>query len=214
MDLLQQLKLHKIVAIFRGTAEDQAEQAARALIDGGIPLMEVTMNTDGALRMIARWRERLSDEATIGAGTVLNLAMAQEAVAAGAQFLVSPNLDESVLAYGLEQGVDVIPGVMTPTEIVRAWSAGAKAVKVFPMGALGWRYLQEIRAPLNHIPMLATGGVDLANVGDYLRAGATAIGLGSNLINRTWLAQGRFDLLTELAQQYVAAVSAAEEGLK
>lgn len=208
-ELVERLRQHKIVAIFRGTAEDRADRAARALLEGGISLMEVTMNTEGALRIIARWRETLPGQAVIGAGTVLDLKMAREAAAAGARFLVSPNLDEEVVAYGEEQGIGVIPGVMTPTEIVRAWKAGAAAVKVFPMGALGWRYLKEIRAPLNHIPMVATGGIDLTNIADYFRAGAAAVGLGGNLINQALIEQGEYNRLTELARQYMAAANGA-----
>lgn len=205
MDMTTLLLRHRIVAIFRGIAAEQADMAGQALLDGGIALMEVTMNTEGALPIISRWRERFDGRAYIGAGTVLDEDMAREAVAAGAQFLISPNLDEAVIAYGLERGVDVWPGVMTPTEIVRAWKAGAKAVKLFPMGALGQSYLREVRAPLNQIPMMATGGVDLHNIADFFAAGAAAVGLGSKLVNAEWLARGDYERLTDNARQFVEA---------
>lgn len=204
--MLKQLLEHKIVAILRGIEVRHADNAGRALIDGGIRLMEVTMNTEGAPAMIARWRTRFDGEAAIGAGTVLDLDMARKAVRAGAQFLISPNLDEAVVAFGREQGISVWPGVMTPTEIVRAWKAGAEAVKLFPMASLGVGYLSEIRAPLNQIPILATGGVDLHNIADYFKAGASAVGMGSKLLNMQWVREGRFDQITEQARQFTDIV--------
>ncbi|EXX84817.1 bifunctional 4-hydroxy-2-oxoglutarate aldolase/2-dehydro-3-deoxy-phosphogluconate aldolase [Paenibacillus darwinianus] len=204
--MLELLLKEKIVAIFRGYEGDKADRAAQALVDGGIRLMEVTMNTEGAPAIIARWRERYEGQVAVGAGTVLDTAMAREAVAAGAQYLISPNLDEAVIAYGMERGVSVWPGVMTPTEIVRAWKAGAEAVKVFPMASLGWQYLAEIRAPLDRIPMMATGGVDLETIGHYFKAGANAVGMGSKLLNAEWLAEGAYDKVTVRAKQYVEVV--------
>ncbi|NBD23761.1 bifunctional 4-hydroxy-2-oxoglutarate aldolase/2-dehydro-3-deoxy-phosphogluconate aldolase [Paenibacillus glycinis] len=203
--MLERLKQEKVVAIFRGIEDRHADGAAEALLAGGISLMEITMNTEGAAGMISRWLDKYGSQAGIGAGTVLDLEMAKEAVAAGAQFLISPNLDEAVVEYGLKTGVPVWPGVMTPTEIVRAWKAGAEAVKIFPMGSLGLKYLTEIRAPLDRIPMLATGGVDLANIADYFKAGACAVGMGSKLVNLEWVKSGRFDLLTERARKFVEA---------
>src|SRR5690606_632553 len=134
MDTLQWVEQDRIVAIFRGVAGEGADRGAEALLSGGIRVMEVTMNTEGALDSLAKWRKTYGSEALFGAGTVLDLEMAKAAVAAGAQFLISPNLDEEVVRYGVDQGIDVFPGVMTPTEIVRAWKAGARAVKLFPMG--------------------------------------------------------------------------------
>nr|WP_240547960.1 bifunctional 4-hydroxy-2-oxoglutarate aldolase/2-dehydro-3-deoxy-phosphogluconate aldolase [Paenibacillus lignilyticus] len=206
--MLERLQQEKVVAIFRYIEDQYADRAAEALISGGITLMEITMNTEGAAGMINRWRDKYGDQAGIGAGTVLDLDMAKEAVAAGSQFLISPNLDESVVEYGYSNGVPVWPGVMTPTEIVRAWKAGAEAVKIFPMGTLGWKYLSEIRAPLDKIPMLATGGVDLDNIADYFKAGACAVGMGSKLVNLDWVRSGRFDLLTERARQFADAAKA------
>lgn len=204
--MLDRLLQEKIVAIFRGIADKDADQAAQALIDGGIRMMEITLNTEGATVMIDRWREKFEGQALIGAGTVLDLDMAKEAIAAGAQFLISPNLDESVVAYGREKGVSVWPGVTTPTEIVRAWKAGADAVKLFPLGTLGWKYLAEIRAPLDHIPIIATGGVNIDNIADYFRAGANAVGMGGKLVNLDWVRSGQFELLTERARKFTEAV--------
>ena len=117
-------------------------------------------------------------------------------------------MDEEVIAYGRERGISVWPGVMTPTEIVKAWKAGADAVKIFPMGTLGIGYLQEIRGPLNDIPMIATGGVDLHNIADYFKAGANAVGMGSKLVNLEWVREGKFAQVTERARQFTDAVQA------
>ena len=210
-EIFQELLNHKIVAIVRGIAAATADDTAQALAAGGIRLLEVTMNTPGALEMIARWRQQYS-ELRIGAGTVLDLPMAEEAVAAGAQFLISPNLDEEVVAYGVQNDVEVWPGTMTPTEIVRAWKAGAHAVKVFPLSTLGPQYLKDIRAPLGHIPMIAVGGVDLENTAAFLRAGAIGVGIGSSLVDKSLIEAGRFEDLTALAAKYVAAVSSVNGG--
>lgn len=204
--MLDKLLEHKVVAILRGIEDKDADGAAQALIDGGIRLMEVTMNTEGAETIIERWRVRFGSDAWIGAGTVLDVDYARRAVDAGAQFLISPNLDEEVVAYGNERGIAVWPGVMTPTEIVKALKAGASAVKLFPMGTLGIGYLKEIRGPLDHVPIMATGGVDLSNIKDYFAAGANAVGMGGKLISLDWVKEGRLDLVTERARQFTEAI--------
>lgn len=209
-ELMQALAREKIVAIIRGISAESGDATAKALADGGIVFLEVTLNTDGALGMISRFRENYEGRLRIGAGTVLDLGQAKEAVAAGAEYIISPNLDEEVIYYGVEQGVQVWPGTMTPTEIVRAYKAGASAVKVFPMGSLGINYLKEIRAPLNHIPMVATGGVNLQNINSVLDAGAIAVGLGGNLVDKQLVKDGKFEELTKLAKSYVAEVQGAK----
>jgi len=201
-ELLQSLAEQKIVAIIRGIDADSGDRTAQALYEGGIVFLEVTLNTDGALDMISRFRSQYEGKMRIGAGTVLDLAQAKEAEAAGAEYIISPNLDEEVVTYCVERGLEVCPGTMTPSEIVRAYKLGAGAVKVFPMGSLGVGYLKEIRAPLNHIPMVATGGVNLQNIRTVLDAGAIAVGLGGNLVDKKLIADGKFDELRQLAQAY------------
>lgn len=208
-NVLQSLSREKIVAIIRGISAESGDRTAKALADGGIVFLEVTLNTDGALSMISRFREQYEGRLRIGAGTVLDLAQAKEAVAAGAEYIISPNLDEEVVYYGVQQGIEVWPGTMTPTEMVRAYKAGASAVKVFPMGALGVNYLKEVRAPLNHIPMIGTGGVNLSNIRTVLEAGAIAVGLGGNLVDKQLVKEGKFEELTKLAQAFVAEVKGA-----
>ena len=204
--LIEQLKEAKIVAILRGIAQDKADATAQALADGGIVFLEVTLNTEGALDMIARFKAKHGHKLRIGAGTVLNLAMAKEAAAAGAEYILSPNLNEEVIYFAQERGIDVWPGTMTPTEIVRAYEAGAPAVKVFPMGSLGLSYLKEIRAPLNHIPMIVTGGVDLHNIREFLDAGAIAVGLGGNLIDKKAMQVGDYVAIEQRAREFVDQV--------
>lgn len=208
-ELMQALEREKIIAIIRGISAESGDATAKAMADGGIVFLEVTLNTEGALNMISRFREQYQGVLRIGAGTVLDLGQAKEAVAAGAEYIISPNLDEEVIYYGVEQGVQVWPGTMTPTEIVRAYKAGASAVKVFPMGALGINYLKDIRAPLNHIPMVATGGVNLQNIKSVLEAGAIAVGLGGNLVDKQLVKEGNFEELTKVARAFVNAAQGA-----
>lgn len=137
---------------------------------------------------------------------MVDVASAREALECGAQFLISPNLDEEVIAYAAERGIDVWPGVLTPTEIVRAWNAGAKAVKLFPLGTLGPEYIREIRGPLDHIPIIATGGVDLHTISTYGTAGASAFGLGSKLLPKEYMNSGNDEALIANAIQFVEAV--------
>lgn len=201
-DLLSLLTKEKVIAIVRGIPKGSGEQTAKALASGGISFLEITLNTDGALSMIDEIKGKFGERMRVGAGTVLNLKMAKEAIQAGAEYIISPNLDEEVLTYGLEQGVEVWPGTMTPSEIVRAYNLGAKAVKVFPIGSLGVKYIKDLRAPLSHIPMVATGGVNLDNIKEVLGYGAAAVGLGGNLVNNSLIEKGEFEKITQMAISY------------
>jgi 2-dehydro-3-deoxyphosphogluconate aldolase/(4S)-4-hydroxy-2-oxoglutarate aldolase len=210
-ELLGQLSREKIVAIARGFTLEETLAAAQSLADGGIVFLEATLNTEGALRIISRLREVYGDRMRIGAGTVLDLGQAKEAIAAGAQYLISPNVDEEVIYHGVEQGLEVWPGAMTPTEIVQAYKAGASAVKLFPMGTLGIGYLKEVRAPLNHIPLIATGGVNLHNIREVFDAGAVAVGMGGKLIDPELVRAGSFDELRERARAFVNKAQGATD---
>jgi 2-dehydro-3-deoxyphosphogluconate aldolase/(4S)-4-hydroxy-2-oxoglutarate aldolase len=203
MNWLEIAKREKIIAIIRRIPKATADKTVKALADGGINMIEVTMNTEGALDMVSRWREMFTGtNVHIGVGTALDLRMAKEAGAAGAEFIVSPNVDEEVIEFAASNNLGIFPGALTPTEIVRAWKAGATAVKVFPMASMGLAYLKEIKGPLDHIPMVATGGVGLHNIQDFLRSGAEAVGIGGQLVDKELAASGRFDRLTELAGQF------------
>ncbi len=205
-NIMGDLSKNKIIAIVRGISQSAANQTAEALMIGGIKFVEVTLNTEGALHIIKEWKKRFSENLYVGAGTVIDLEMAKQAIDAGAQYLVTPNLDEEVIAYALSQHVEIFPGTMTPTEVVRAWKCGAKAVKVFPTGVLGAEYIKELQGPLEQIKMIATGGVNLSNIGQFLDAGAFGVGLGNNLVNKDLIQTSQFDKLSDLAKQYTDAV--------
>lgn len=207
LSLLKRLNDEKIVAILRHIPIEKVNHTVEALKHGGVKILEVTMNSEGAIQSIDQLRNKFSDdEVVVGAGTVLDIQMAKEAVAAGAEFLISPNLDESVIYYAVEQGIEVWPGVMTPTEMVKAWNAGARAIKLFPAGFLGPTYIKDIRAPLSHIPIIATGGISLENLRQFFDAGAIAIGLGGQLLQKELIAHNCFDELQELASQFVKSI--------
>jgi len=205
-NLLSILEKEKIIAIIRGIPKGSGERTAAALEAGGVSFLEITLNTEGAIPMIDELKGKFGDRLRIGAGTVLNMDMAKDAVAAGAEYIISPNLDEEVLLYGLEQGIEVWPGTMTPTEIVKAYNLGASAVKVFPIGSLGVKYIKDLRAPLPHIPMVATGGVNMGNIKEVIGYGAHAVGLGGNLVDNSLIEKGDFDQITELARGYTKLV--------
>lgn len=207
--LLSLLKEEKIIAIIRGVQEETIEPIAQALADGGIKFLEVTMNTEGALRAIGKLTEKFAGRLEIGAGTVLNVEMAKEAILAGAEYIISPNLDEQVIRYCVEQNVEVWPGTMTPSEIYKAYQLGAKAVKVFPIGTLGAKYIKEVKAPLNQIELIATGGVNLDNISDFLKNGAIAVGLGGNLVDKQLVEQKNFEELKKRAQMFVERAKGA-----
>ncbi|OAB47880.1 bifunctional 4-hydroxy-2-oxoglutarate aldolase/2-dehydro-3-deoxy-phosphogluconate aldolase [Paenibacillus antarcticus] len=210
MDFMESLKETKIIAIVRGIPEDKADAAAEALWEGGIRFLEVTMNTPGALNIIRRWRDRFDGRVNIGAGTVLDADFAAEAIKAGAEFLITPNTDEDTIKHAVNAGISIVPGAMTPTEIVQAWKFGAQAVKVFPSGTLGPSFIKELQGPLSHIPMVATGGVTLDNMSIYAASGAYAFGLGGSLVNLSWIEAGEYDRLKEHAASYVAAAKSLD----
>lgn len=196
-----------IVAIMRHTDARLAVATAAALEQGGIGVIEVTMNTAGALAMIEDLSRALGGRLLLGAGTVLSPTAAARAIDAGARFIVAPNTDLQVISYCRQRDVPVIPGALTPTEVLGAWEAGAEVVKVFPVGSLGPRYIRDLRGPLPDIPLLPTGGVTLENAAEFIRAGAFALGVGSELVARDLVAQRDFDALADRARAFVRAVA-------
>lgn len=209
MITMEQLERLKLIAIVRGLTSEQADRTIGALYEGGIRFIEATMNTPGAAGMIARWRERYDQNMMIGAGTVIDIGMAKEAYTAGAQFLVAPNMDREVIEFAIDKGIGVFPGAFTPTEIIEAWKTGATAVKLFPTALLGIEYFREIRGPLDQIPLIPTGGIRTSNIGEFIRAGAYAFGLGNSVVDKKLIAEGRYDELTANAAQLTEAVSRA-----
>ena len=203
---------HKLIAIVRGMDEEYIVPAAKAILAGGINLVEVTFNQSDpdsfgvTARSISAIREAFGGDGYAGAGTVITLEQLSIAAAAGAQFIVSPDTNPEIIKAARELGLVSVPGAMTPTECAAAHRAGADFVKLFPLGDLGAGYLKAIRAPLSHIKFLGVGGISEQNAGDFLAAGAVGFGIGGNLVNKEWIAAGRYDLITGLAAKYVAAV--------
>lgn len=208
------IRRHKVIAIVRGVESSLLLSTARALEAGGIRLLELTFDHRSpqgirdTLEGIALLREQMGDRLQLGAGTVLTPREAEEACAAGASYVISPNADPAVIRRTKELGMLSLPGAMTPTEAVAAWQAGADFVKLFPIGVLGCGYLRQLTAPLPHIPFLAVGGVDGSNARSFLEAGASGVGVGSSLTKPAWLREGRFDLMEEAARRLTEQVAA------
>jgi 2-dehydro-3-deoxyphosphogluconate aldolase/(4S)-4-hydroxy-2-oxoglutarate aldolase len=198
-----------VVAIARRLSADDVPAIADALARGGILAFELTLNEpeDAALRALeaaAAHTERTGSGMAIGAGTVLSIDAAARAIDAGARFLVAPHLDVELVRWAGERGIPMLPGAATPTEVLTAWRAGAAAVKVFPASALGPQFLREMRGPFPEIPLQPTGGITVENAGDYIRAGAIAVGMGS------WLfAGGTPASIEERASKATSAVAEA-----
>jgi 2-dehydro-3-deoxyphosphogluconate aldolase/(4S)-4-hydroxy-2-oxoglutarate aldolase len=201
---LQLVEQTRIIAIVRGIEEQHIVGTAQALLDGGVRAMEITLNTPGAARMIAQLQEQFGDQMYIGAGTVLDIEDTKKALEAGASYLVTPNMDEDVIRYAADQGVPIFPGAMTPTEIVKAWKAGATAVKIFPGASLGIGYIKELQGPLSHIPMVAVGGVSEENIAQFLKAGCYGVGIGGSLVNLKEIAAGNYEWVRDKAARLIA----------
>jgi 2-dehydro-3-deoxyphosphogluconate aldolase/(4S)-4-hydroxy-2-oxoglutarate aldolase len=204
--LVQRICDAGIVAIMRRTDSALAVETAEALLDGGVEVVEVTLNTEGATGMLRALAKELGDRMLIGAGTVMSADEVRAAIDAGARFVVSPHTDEAVIAATREAGLPSLPGAFSPTEIVRAWHLGASLVKVFPVGSVGPRYLRDVLAPLTQIPLVPTGGVTLDNAAEFVKAGARALGLGSDLVSPKAVAARDFVSITERARRFVDEV--------
>lgn len=198
-----------VVAIVRRSEPFDAPALARALADGGIRVLEITLNSDRALEAIACVRELGLPGLVVGAGTVRTAADARDALAAGAEFLVAPNFDPRAVSAAHAGGVSMLPGIATPSEAVAAWEAGCRLLKFFPAAALGAQYLKLIRDPLPDIKFMATGGIDEKNLVEFFRAGAVAVGLGSSLVGKSNTAPAE---ITARAQATLAAIADARRG--
>ena len=190
-----------VIPVVRASTAVEALQLAEAILAGGLPILEITLTVPGAVQVIERLARTQGDDALVGAGSVLDADSARACIAAGARFIASPALDPALVARCRKQEVAVMPGALTPTEVVQAWRAGADLVKVFPAGAMGGAsYIRSLKAPLPQIELVPTGGVTLANAAGFIEAGAAAVGVGADLAN------GK---VTETARAYVEAVRAA-----
>ncbi|MEF2967337.1 bifunctional 4-hydroxy-2-oxoglutarate aldolase/2-dehydro-3-deoxy-phosphogluconate aldolase [Paenibacillus sp. M1] len=210
-DKLQLLKDSGAVVVVRRPPYDQAVRIADALVTGGVKALEITADTEKVFDLIASLKGRYGDKVLVGAGTVLDAETAEKAIAAGADFIFSPILDEETIKVTIRHDRISIPGVMTPTEIVQGYKYGADLLKIFPGSSLGVHYIKELSAPLGHIPVMPTGGVTLENVAQFIQAGAVAVGLGSSLLDKKAIEEQRYDEITKRAEQFIEAIHQARE---
>jgi len=205
-ELLQRLIEGKIVAIVRLDSGEKLIKVAEALNSGGISAIEFTVPTPGALDMIKQASAYFGDEVIMGAGTVLDPETARVAILAGAQFVVTPTLNLETIALCNRYGKPVVSGALTPTEILTAWDAGADLIKVFPASIGGPGYIKSILAPLPQVRLVPVGGVNADNAASYMKAGATGLGVGGNLVNKAAVANEDWGVITAEAQRLVEAV--------
>ncbi len=204
--VLRSLQETGLVPVLRAESVEKALALAEAVAAGGVKVLEVTMTVPGAVKVIERLVKDRPD-ILVGAGTVLDAETARTCILAGAKFVVSPALNVKMIAMCHRYSVAVLPGALTPTEIVTAWEAGADVVKVFPAGAMGGaNYLVSLKGPLPQIKMIPTGGVTLATAREFLEAGAFALGVGSDLVDAQAMAAGKPEVVTETARKYLAIV--------
>ncbi len=205
--ILQQMGELGLVPVLRASSSEEAIKIADAILAGGINILEVTMTVPGAIRVIEQLANHHGDKLLLGAGTVLDAETARNCLLAGAQFIVSPALDLRTIELCRRYSVPIMPGALTPTEILTAWQAGADVVKIFPCSALGGaKYLKALQGPLPQIQMIPTGGVSLSTAEEFLAAGAFALGVGSDLADAKAAREGRTNVITENAQKYIGIV--------
>lgn len=198
-----------VVAVIRMKDPDKVQAVVDAIAEGGVRAIEVTMTVPNAVALIAALAPRMPKGFTFGAGTVLDAETAAKVIDAGAQFIVSPVFRRSLITACHERGVPVTPGCFTPTEILDAWEAGADIVKVFPATVLGPGYIKDVRAPLPQVKLMPTGGVTVENAGEWIKAGAVAVGVGSALLDTKAIDAGDYAALRARAERIVANVRSA-----
>jgi 2-dehydro-3-deoxyphosphogluconate aldolase/(4S)-4-hydroxy-2-oxoglutarate aldolase len=198
-----------VVAIIRMKDPDKLAGVVDALLAGGVRVLEVTMTVPGAVELIRGLASSLPPELVLGAGTVVDTDTAERVIDAGAAFLVSPVMRLPLIEVARRRGVPIMPGCFSPTEILTAWEAGADVVKVFPATALGPGFLKDVHGPLPQVKLMPTGGVTVENAGDWIRAGAVAVGVGSALLDSAAIASGNFAKITDNARRMIANVEAA-----
>ena len=204
---LQWIRETGLIAILRSDSTDHFLEIADAIHHGGVKVIEVSMNTPGALQAIERLTAYFGSNALIGAGTALDSETARQAILSGASFVVAPIMKVETIELCRKYDIPILPGCLTPTEILTAWEAGADMVKVFPAELGGANYICAIHEPLPQIALVPVGGVDLNNTAEYIRAGAVAVGVGGNLMNRALQKSMDLHELTKLAASYIAEVN-------
>ncbi len=211
---LQRVLNHGIVAVIRAKSGDRLVDVAEALLAGGIEIMEVTFTVPGATRVLERVAEKIGDRVLLGAGTVLDTETARIALLSGAQFVVSPSTNVDVIQMCQRYSKLVMPGALTPTEVVTAWQAGADIVKVFPSDINGPTYLKALHGPLPQVHLMPTGGVNLETAADFLKCGACALGIGSSLVEAKVVEAGDMNHIETLARKYVEIVRTTRANMR
>lgn len=204
--IYRKIKKEKVIAILRSISAERVIAISQALHKGGIGLMEITCNTKNALEMIEKVSQAMRGKMIIGAGTVLSKKACEEVLNAGAEFIIAPNVDPEVISFCVAKDIVVMPGAMTPTEILRAAQLGASMIKIFPAGYLGTDYIKQIRGPIDNVDFVAVGGIGLENISEFLSAGYCAAGLGSTLVSRTAEKKINLSELTELSKNILKKI--------
>lgn len=208
-DVIAGIQSCGVVAVVRAESDAEAMGAVQAVREGGVMGIEVTFTVPSAEKIIAKLANELGDSVYLGAGTVTTIEQAAMAIDAGAQYLVSPGFDPEVVAYALGKGYPFFPGVMTPSEILAAKKLGVEVFKVFPASRLGAAYLKDLRGPFPGIKLLPTGGIDVSNAAEYIKAGAMALGVGGKLVDKTAIKAGNWQALTDTARELMRVVNEA-----
>lgn len=202
-----------LIPVIRVSSAQEAVDVADAIKEGGVTLIEITMSVPGAIDTIKELTRKYKDEIIMGAGTILDPETARAALLGGAQFIVTPTLNLDVIQLAHRYSAVVVPGAMTPTEILSAWNAGADMVKVFPAAQLGGpEYIKALRGPLPQILLVPTGGVNLQNAGAFIKAGATALGVGGEMVDKKAVQEKKFHVITENARAFLKVIHEAREG--
>lgn len=209
-EILKQIEELGLVPVVRASSADEAMQVIEAIRAGGVNVLEITMTVPGAVRVIEKVADKYGSDVLVGAGTVLDPETARACILAGAQFIVSPALNLDTIAMCHRYSAPIMPGVLTPTEVITAWSAGADIVKVFPCGSVGGAsYIKNLKGPFPQVKMIPTGGVSLATAADFIKAGAAALGVGTDLVDVKAIREGKAGVVTERAKQFVQIVQEA-----
>jgi 2-dehydro-3-deoxyphosphogluconate aldolase/(4S)-4-hydroxy-2-oxoglutarate aldolase len=209
-EALEKIRSVGLIPIVRTPSPEDASRAAEAIIRGGIGIAEVTMTVPNAIRVMEQVVEKYGDEVLLGAGTILDPETCRAAILAGAEFIVTPSLDVRVIETARRYSKPCFPGALTPTEVVTAWQAGADMVKIFPCGPVGGpKYIKALRGPLPQIEFVPTGGVNLETTPEFIKAGASAVAVGSELVNLKVLREGKLETITETAKKFMEAVRSA-----
>lgn len=204
-----------IVPVVRTSSAESAIKAVEAIYEGGIRAAEITMTVPGAIRALEAVADRFGDKIVLGAGTVLDPESARISMLAGAEFFVTPSLKLATIEVVKRYGKVIMPGALTPTEVLTAWEAGADIVKIFPCGNVGGpKYIRALKAPFPQIEMIPTGGVNLETAGEFLKAGACAVAVGAELVDAKTIKEGRYEIFTERARKFLEVIAAAREEMK